>query len=103
MKSIYRCTSTYQGDRCKLPRYHVRDEPTQQLHAGNFTLWGENGVQGKAPGAVMSHKRNRSANRALLNFVQNAPDMPLYNQVAREAVKADLGKLGEFYGGFKSA
>lgn len=98
MKSIYRCTSTYQGDRCKLSRDHFRDTADHPFHAGNFTAWDDNAVQGKAPGAVMSHKRNRSANNALRMLT--APTGTVYG-LQREAVKADLGKLVEFYGGPK--
>lgn len=101
-KSLFRCSSTFQGDRCKLSRDHVRDVPDQPFHAGNFTAWGDDGVaQGKAPGAVILHKRNRSANRALRSFADSAPTMPTYNPVARAAVKRDLDSLVEFYGGVK--
>lgn len=98
-KSIYRCTSIFQGDRCKLSRYHVRDIPDQPFHAGNFTAWDDNGVaKGKAQGGTMTHKRNRVANRAFHSLVAMAATCPT---PMRETLKADLGRLVEFYGGSK--
>lgn len=96
-KSIYRCTETFQGDRCKLARHHAKENQgtPQPLHAGNFTVWDETGVKGKAVGAVILRKRNRSANRAL-RILTSGADM-----LQRKVVIAELGKLVEFFGGVR--
>jgi len=99
-RSLYRCTATYQGDRCKLVRGHVRDIPEQQFHAGNFTLWDDDGVvHGKVPGAQPQHKRNRVVNRNSREIVAMAQDGLIPVAVSREAVKKDLDNLVKFYGG----
>lgn len=100
MKSIYRCTANHQGDRCKLSRYHVRDNPEQPAHAGNFHLWTEaDGVIGQAPGAVPRIKRSRLANRTFRAVVGMARNGDLPTGVSEEAVKNDLMKLEQYFGG----
>jgi hypothetical protein len=100
-KAIYRCTATHQGDRCRLSRDHATKDQ-MPFHAGSFTVWDDatGEVRGKAPGAEMSHKRNRIANRnagALLAAIDRMPS----NDPMRTAAKNDLDKFIEFYGGIK--
>jgi len=96
MKSIYRCTATHQGDRCKLARYHMRDavaDPeTFHGHVGNFTMWDDTGVKAKAIGAEITHKRNRHLNRALKNF-----DPATVPAERRKLAIAELDGLVKFY------
>lgn len=100
-KSIYRCTATYQGDRCKLARYHLRDaaiDPEifpEPVHVGNFTMWDDAGVTAKADGADGLRKRNRRVNRILL--ARTGPGSR-YTQPGDDAhALAQLGALVEFY------
>ena len=93
-KSIYRCTSTFQGDKCKLDRYHMKD-PKLPAHVGSFTIWNEERVLGKALGAEVRHKRNRHANRTIRGLDVAALRLTVGEH--RSKVLADLKNLEQFY------
>ena len=99
MKSSDRCSSKFQGDRCRFPKSHIVDgsseqDPMKGLHVGQFTVWDDYGVQkAKALGAETrpGARRNRLAHR-VLNNLTTAPE-----RYQREAVLKDLEQLTNFF------
>jgi hypothetical protein len=100
---VVRCKSTFQGDRCKLPRFHENGQlgtTAQPLHAGAFSVWGMDGeLRGVSVGSRIAHKRNRVLNRTS-RFLVTSPEPP--KGVSRQAIIDDLTKLHAFYGGKES-
>lgn len=97
MRSVDRCKSTFQGDRCKRERDHEntsKDNP--QVHTGEFTMWTGEQVLFQKRGTHL-RKRSRAANRTVreissLNLNETKPEV-------RAAIKEYLGKIEKFFGG----
>jgi len=99
MKSSARCSESFQGDRCRFAKDHLTQDnsadPMQGFHVGGFTVWDAEGVvQAKAAGAEMSQHRNRRANQVFHTLTGDGA-----GRFKPSAVKEDLGKLAEFFGG----
>lgn len=96
MKSVYRCKETFQGDRCKREGDHTtasQDNPN--VHAGEFTMWNDQGVLLKVQGA-QPRKRSRSANRAIRQIGQI--NINEKNPLVRAEMIRTLGNLEKFFG-----
>jgi len=100
MKSIYRCSARYQGDRCQFAKAHLVDgssetDPMKSLHVGKFTIWDDYGeVKAKAQGAQLRPgvRRNRLATKVFHNLTG-----PVVRANNPAAVKSDLDQLEKFY------